>query len=140
MSYPYYDATQYSAANASGSQASRTGDAYNDLTSNDFLKMMVAELQNQDPLNPADNSDLINQISQIRAISANDKLATTLESVAMGQSFATASSLIGKTVSGLSDAGEKISGKVDRVTIENGEPKIYVGTSIVQWKNITGIS
>lgn len=138
MSY-VYDATSYKVSGG-GSSSSSTGDAFGDLGTGDFLKMMIAELQNQDPLDPTSNADLLNQINQIRSISSSDKLATTLENVALGQSFATASSLIGKTIDGTTDSGHSVSGKVDRVMIENGAAKIYVGDMAVSWDNITGIS
>ena len=139
MSSIFDPSTYTSATNSSTGSQDTSGDAMNDLSTNDFLAMMVAELQNQDPLNPMNNADILNQISQIRSITSSDKLSATLESVAMGQSFASASSLIGKTVTGVSEAGEEVTGEVDRVVFENGEPNIYVGSAIVKLDNITAI-
>jgi len=49
---------------------------------NTFLKLMITELQQQDPLNPMDNKDMLNQIAQIRAVGAvlaeHDGLATIM--------------------------------------------------------------
>lgn len=88
-----------------------------DLGTGDFLDLLIAELQNQDPLNPADNSDLLQQISQIRQITSNDSMISTLESVQSGQEVSTASQLIGKRVTALSTENEDVDGIVDRVTI-----------------------
>ena len=79
---------------------------------------MIAELQNQDPLNPLDNSELVQQIGQIREISATNQLTDTLQSIITGQNLATASSLIGQTVSALADDGSTVEGLVDRVSSE----------------------
>lgn len=92
-----------------------------DLDINQFLQLMIAELTNQDPLNPMDNNELVQQIGSIREIAATDKLSTSLELVQSGQSLTTASSLIGKTVKALSDENENIEGVVERVSIDVDE-------------------
>ena len=48
--------------------------ALQNLNMNDFLKLMISELQNQDPLNPMDNSQLLQQISQMREIYIDERL------------------------------------------------------------------
>ena len=45
-------------------------EAINDIDLGTFLRLMIAELQNQDPLNPLDNKDMLAQISQIREVGA----------------------------------------------------------------------
>ena len=49
-------------SNNSSSAAASTGNAINDIDMNTFLKLMITELQQQDPLNPMDNKDMLNQI------------------------------------------------------------------------------
>ena len=88
-----------------------------ELDLNHFLTLMVTELQNQDPLDPIDNSQILAQIGQIRSISATDKLTKTLDSVLLGQNLGTASGLIGKRIEALSDDGDLVNGVVDRVTV-----------------------
>lgn len=92
-----------------------------DLDINQFLQLMIAELTNQDPLNPMDNTQLVQQIGSIREISATDKLSSSLELVQSGQSLSTASSLIGKSIKALTNDNENIEGVVERVSIEVDE-------------------
>ena len=47
---------------------------WKDTNLDDFLKLMIAELQNQDPLDPMENSEMLQQLSQMRSIGATDKL------------------------------------------------------------------
>ena len=61
-----------------------TGNAINDIDMNTFLKLMITELQQQDPLNPMDNKDMLNQIAQIRAVGSSDQLTKTLNWVLLG--------------------------------------------------------
>jgi flagellar basal-body rod modification protein FlgD len=114
-------------------------DAFNGLDTNSFLKLMIAQLQNQDPLNPADNNQLLQQVNEIRNIGATDKLTSTLDSVLLGQNVTSATALIGKQIDALSDDNKKISGVVDRVTITDGTPKLHVGDSVVSLNNISDI-
>jgi flagellar basal-body rod modification protein FlgD len=106
----------------SSSQPFGEHNTLNDLNLDSFLKLMITELQNQDPLNPMDNTQMLEQINQIRQIGASDKLTGTLESVLLGQNIASASGLIGADVDAISDTNEKVSGHVSRVSIVNGAP------------------
>ena len=88
-----------------------------DLDINQFLQLMVSELTHQDPLNPMDNTQLVQQIGELRSIAASDQLTTTLQSVQTQQSLTTASSLIGKQVTALNSNNENISGKITSVSV-----------------------
>lgn len=135
---------------AIGSSSQRTqisnnaDDALRGLDLTGFLKMFIAELQNQDPLNPMDNSEILQQISQMREISATNKLAETLEAVLLGQNISTASSLIGKEIRALTSDSESggpqyITGVVERVSIQNGIPTLLVGTYEIKLENVVEI-
>ena len=100
--------------------------AINDIDMNMFLKLMITELQQQDPLNPLDNKDMLNQIAQIRAVGASDQLTKTLNSVLLGQNITSATNLLGADISALTDNGEAITGIVNRVAIDKGVPKLHV--------------
>jgi flagellar basal-body rod modification protein FlgD len=110
----------------SKSQTPNAADAINDLDLNTFLKLMITELQQQDPLNPLDNKDMLNQIAQIRAVGASDKLTKTLDSVLLGQNIASATNLIGADISAITDDGQSVTGVVSRISIDKGVPKLHV--------------
>jgi flagellar basal-body rod modification protein FlgD len=109
---------------ASQSPTSSATDAINDIDLSTFLQLMITELQNQDPLNPLDNKDMLAQISQIREVGATDKLTETLNSVLLGQNIASSTNLIGADVNAVSDDGQRVNGLVKQVSIENGQPKL----------------
>jgi flagellar basal-body rod modification protein FlgD len=111
------------AANESFSGSAK---AIDDIDMGTFLRLMITELQNQDPLNPLDNKDMLAQISQIREVGATDKLTETLESVLLGQNIASSTNLIGADVDAVSDDNQRVSGTVTRVSIENGQPKLHL--------------
>ncbi len=118
----------------------------NELTSNDFLKLLIAELKNQDPLEPTDSVQMLQQISQIRQITSNDSMISTLNSVQVGQDVATASQMVGKRISALTSDSKEIEGEVTRVTISasnadsgNREIRLHVGDHQVQLSQIRSI-
>ncbi len=121
------------------------GPGLNDTDVDQFLGLLIAELQNQDPLNPMDNSELVQQVSQIREISATNQLTDTLSSVLLGQNTATASSLIGKRVTALTDGAENVEGVVSRasVTVNDSDGgrtiRIHIGDKSVTLENIREI-
>ncbi|MBE0621536.1 MAG: flagellar hook assembly protein FlgD [Burkholderiales bacterium] len=47
-----------------------------------FLKLLVTQLKNQDPLNPMDNAEITSQMAQISTVNGIEKLNTTLQSMA----------------------------------------------------------
>src|SRR5262245_35840559 len=125
--------------------ASRTNNIQ-ELDMNQFLQLMISELTNQDPLNPMDNTQLVQQLGSIREIAANDKLSSTLTALQIEQSLTTASSLIGKEVAALTTNNEDIRGVVDRVSVEVDPQKadkrtyrVHIGGQQVELKNVREI-
>jgi flagellar basal-body rod modification protein FlgD len=120
----------------------RTNDL-KDLDIDQFVQLMISELTNQDPLNPMDNTQLVQQLGHIRQISATDKLTETLSSVAAGQSLTTASGLLGKRISALSDDLQNVTGVVDRISVEVDPDhddqrtyKVHIGDKVVNLNNV----
>lgn len=122
-----------------GQQASASHDAWTQVNLDDFVGLLVTELQNQDPLEPMKNEAILQQISQIREIESNQRLTETLESVLLQQSVSTASNLLGRTVTGLSTDSQTVTGRVDRVSIADGLAKLHVGEHTLNLKNVAEI-
>jgi len=128
-----------SGSTQAGQQPKSGDNALRGLDMAEFLNLMIAELQNQDPLNPMENGEILQQISQIREIGVSSQLSDTLGAVLNGQNIASASSLIGKKVEGLTDDGKEISGIVDRVTIADGKPRLHIGDKSLDLKKVREI-
>jgi len=109
---------------APNNQAFGAANTLNDLDLDAFLHLMIAQLQNQDPLNPLENNELLAQISQIREVGATEKLTETLDAVLLGQNISSATNLLGADVVALTDEGQRVSGNVRVVSIVNGQPQL----------------
>ena len=138
-------ATSSAAAQQNAATTSQSSGSYNELDIDDFLKLLISELQNQDPLDPMDNSEMVQQIGQIREIGATDELTKTLSSLSSSQELVTASSLIGRSVEGLAEDASAVDGIVDRITVETSDKndartvKVHVGGKTMDIKNIREI-
>src|SRR3954451_23570707 len=83
------------------------------LKTEDFIKMMITQLQNQDPLQPAKNEELLAQMSQIGQLESSTQLTDGIKSMVLQNNIGSASNMIGKMVQGLDPKGEPISGLVN---------------------------
>ena len=71
------------------------------LGQSDFLKLMTAQMQNQDPFNPVDNTQMVAQMAQFSSLAGISEMSTTLKAIAekLGATSASdAMAYIGKTV------------------------------------------
>ena len=97
---------------------------------NRFLKLLVTQLRNQDPLNPLDNAQMTSQLAQMSTVSGIEKLNTTLSGLVdgLGNSQAMqAAEMIGKKVlvpgnklslvGGQVQAGVNLGAAADQVTV-----------------------
>lgn len=135
-----------STAGATSSRGNQElSNALSNVDTDQFLQLMIQELQNQDPLNPQDSAQFLQQITQIREIGASDRLTSTLDSVLQGQNLTTASGLIGKEITALTDFGDQVQGVVDRVSVDvddelgNRTLNIHIGEQTVSLKNVRSI-
>ena len=71
------------------------------LGKDDFLKLLITQLKNQDPLNPLDQNQFLAQTAQFTSLENLQNISTQLtdiKSLTAGSSFAQSAALIGKTV------------------------------------------
>lgn len=135
------------ASSTGGSQttAAQAKTAFDNVDLDGFLQLMITELSNQDPLNPTDNAQFLQQIATMREISSTDSLSGTLDMVLTGQNLATASSLIGKKIDALGDDDSNITGTVDKVAVEVDEKtkersiRVFVGNKSTTLENVRQI-
>lgn len=85
-----------------GSQASNTTSKTTSLGKDDFLKMLVAQLKNQDPLKPMDGTEFAAQLAQFSSLEQLTNMNTQLQNLGLYQTTASntqAVNLLGKEVS-----------------------------------------
>ncbi len=106
---------------SSSSPASATN-PFRGMSTEDFYDLIFTELANQDPLAPNETKDLVAQISTIQAIQSDQQLTERLEDIVRQNQITTASSLVGRFVSGRTSGGQEAAGFVDSVSITRDGP------------------
>jgi flagellar basal-body rod modification protein FlgD len=91
------DVSSVTASVANSSTQSQTSTF---LTGDDFMKVLLTQLQYQDPLKPMDNQQMVEQMSTIRQLEMNTNLSQKLEQLTDQQRFGAAAALIGHQVKG----------------------------------------
>lgn len=112
-----------------GSGTTTVANKSGDLGKDAFMKLFVAQIKNQDPLNPADSTESIAQMAQFSSLEQMQNLNATINKL---YSYQTASSLvnnavmIGKTVVAQSSDGTSITGVVKAVGMsDDGTTPLY---------------
>ena len=106
-----------------------------------FLKLFVAQLQHQDPMNPMNDSEFIGQMAQFSTLEQVSNLASANERVAKSLAANHAIGLIGRTVTWVDEADVVHTGVVEKVTTKDGSPFLTVsGTAGVDPSTITQVA
>ena len=104
----------------SGTSGSPSTNGLGGLTMNDFLTLMTAQLQNQDPLNPTDSNQFLSQLSELSTVEGISQLNTsmgTLSNSMLASQAVNSAALVGQTIlapasAGALESGGAISGAV----------------------------
>ena len=101
-----------------------------------FIKLLLAELKYQDPMEPVKDKDFIAQMAQFSSLEQTQNLATSmngfidqqknlLEVIYESSMVSQAGTFLGKLVEAKID-GAMVTGRVDAINIENGVPTLSI--------------
>lgn len=124
--------SQISSASAvDASLTSATINQFSEMTSEDFIEIMITELTNQDPLDPSDSSALLDQIDSIRSIESDMELGRQLDALVTENQLASASTMIGKFVGGKTENFQFVTGFV--VSVIRQDDAVYLELDTGWW-------
>lgn len=110
--------------------AASTG-ALSGIGQDQFLQLLVAQLQNQDPLDPIDNQEFIAQLATLNSVQGLQNLNASFAEMLKLQQLTQGTNLIGKTVEYTPTNGTPTSGVVESVTVRDGSFVLQIGTDSV---------
>jgi flagellar basal-body rod modification protein FlgD len=110
-------------SSAAAQQNART--PKNQLGKETFLSLLAAQLQYQDPLSAADNTQYIAQMAQFSSLEQMQNLNRSISDLIYFQYLQFGSQLVGKNLV-LNVDGQRIEGRAEKVTMHNGEINVVV--------------
>lgn len=109
------------------SLASNSASASSNLDKDDFLKLLVAQMQYQDPLEPTSNTEYISQFATFSELEQMQNVSTSMD-------MSRASTLVGKTVimnvTASNGSTSTVMGKVDYVMYENNKAYLSINDNL----------
>jgi flagellar basal-body rod modification protein FlgD len=110
----------------------------------DFLQLLMAQLRNQDPLKPMEDTAMIAQMAQFSALEATQHLSSVIEKSTNMQTVTQAASLVGKYVEAMRADGTAIDGLVSGVTFTSSDglvaPMLSVDGEDVDYGSVLRVS
>lgn len=103
------------------------------LNQKDFLKLLVSQMVNQDPMNPQSDTQMAAQMAQFTSLTQASAMSSSL---AMLQ----ADSLLGSTVTLQLDSQTSTSGVVQGVILQNGTPQIMVNGASYDLSQVVAVT
>ena len=98
-----------------------------------FLKILVAQMTSQDPLNPKSDTDYVAQMAQFTSLEQSKSMSGDM-------ALLQANSLLGRTVSLNDDQGQPVAGVVDAVDMTSGTPQIVIGGNSYSLDHLVAIA
>ena len=129
---------QQTAAASTASSAAATTSSSTTSTS-DFMMMLLAQLSNQNPLEPLSSSDMLSQFAQLNSVQELQSIQVSMNQVASANQTGYAASLIGKDITANLDDGTSLTGVVTGITMEANQIFVHVGDQKTQVSNIVEI-
>jgi flagellar basal-body rod modification protein FlgD len=133
--YPYY-------AKSNVTRAGTDNETKGQLGKDEFLKILMAQLKNQDPTDPLKDKEFIAQMAQFTSVEQLSNMSKELK--LMRQSIGISSSLIGKEVDWTStnDKGESVNGTgvVKSIIVKDGSQFALINEKQVNLDSISKIS
>jgi len=115
-----------SVANQPNAGSAAQANGFAELNSGEFMKIILSELSNQDPLKPNDTAAILEQLSSIRSIESQVQLEDKLDSLVTQNAISSSTGMIGKYVTGLDENNNTVQGIVESLSIQDGEPVLNI--------------
>jgi flagellar basal-body rod modification protein FlgD len=96
------------------------------LNQQDFLRLLVAQMTQQDPLNPKSDLEMIPQMVSFTQLEQSKSMQSDIAQLRAEQQLLRANSLLGRTVEIQDGSGARVAGQVSAVQMEEGTPKLVV--------------
>ncbi len=110
------------------------------LGKDDFLMLLVAQLQHQDPLSPTDNTAFMQQMTAFSTVEQLTNLNASFAALQRQDQLSQAVSLLGRSIDYVDASGAERSGTTSSVTVaDSGSVEIHVGSDTIGLGDVRGV-
>jgi flagellar basal-body rod modification protein FlgD len=104
-----------------------------------FLRLLLAQIRNQDPLSPIQGEEFLSQLAQLTTLEQMWKMNESLQTFMTQEQLLQASALIGRTVQAMDEAGRFVEGIVQGVRVRSGVITLDLGDHEILLSQITSV-
>ncbi len=128
------------ASASSASSSTSDGLGSNGVNADTFLKLLVAQMQYQNPDDPVDSTQFLSQTADFEEVQELGSLQTSLASLVSSQQAGAATSMLGQKVTGTDETGNSVTGVVSGIQLTSTGPLLSVGSSTVPFSSVTSVT
>ena len=106
-----------------------------------FMQLLLAQLRNQNPLEPMSDSDMMSQFTQLNSLNELQSINQNIVGLGGGEEeqLLQASTLIDKLVEFLGPEGDRLEGRVTGVSVQDGEVLVWIDELGVPLASVLGV-
>jgi len=109
------------------------------LTQNDFLQLLVAQMQYQDPTNPISSDQFLQEMASFSEVVDLSQLETLTQSLIDNEVATQGLQLLGKQVTAVTSSGQQITGTATELTMVSGQPMLTVNGSQISVGDVVSV-
>ena len=128
------------ASASSASSSTSDGLGSNGVNADTFLKLLVAQMQYQNPDDPVDSTQFLSQTADFEEVQELGSLQTSMASLVSSQQAGAATSMLGQQVTGTDQVGNSVTGVVSGIQLTSTGPLLSVGNSTVPFSSVTSVT
>jgi flagellar basal-body rod modification protein FlgD len=107
---------------------------------NEFLQLLVTQLQHQDPLEPVGQTEFLQQLAQFSTLEGIEKLNASFAELLRAHELSEGLGLVGRRVRFASaEEGAVQEGRVDEAAVHNGRVLLRIGEQEIALENIRSV-
>lgn len=117
-----------------------TGGIGDKIDKNQFLEILMAQLQNQNPLKPQQSGKFVEQMSSLTSLEQMTQIANSFQDIQQNSQSQQFLTLLGKDVKATTTEGNSVSGEVESVKFTGDQTSVVIGGNDVGTSEIAAIS
>lgn len=124
-----------SSISAAAQSATTTATSFNEMAGEEFMALLLAQLRNQNPLEPMDDQQLLNQVTQLTSMQELQSMNSTLKEMAASSSLMDGAGLIGHSIQA-QIAGALVEGVVTGASVIDDDVTLWLHDLQVPLENV----